>query len=144
MPLFHQDKIVKLISEIRKAYKHLNSLKTLTKELFLGDPDKICSAKYNFIIAIEATIDICNHIISHNGYRAPDDYADTFQILGEQGAFNKDFINVLKDMAKFRNRLVHLYWEVDDVQLYEILQTRLIDFKTFLNNIAVFLELEEL
>lgn len=101
MPLFfNPDKIAKLVSEIRKAYNHLNSLKTLTKELFLGDPDKICSAKYNFIIAIEATIDICNHIISQNGYRAPDDYADTFQVLGEQGAFNKDFIRVLKDMAK--------------------------------------------
>ena len=29
-------------------------------------------------------------------------------------------------------------------QLYEILQTRLIDFKTFLNNIAVFLKLGKL
>jgi uncharacterized protein YutE (UPF0331/DUF86 family) len=143
MPLFNPDKITKLVSEIRKAINRLRSLKTLNKEAFLNDPDKIDSAKYNFVIAIESAIDICNHIISQNGYRAPDDYADTFQVLGEQGAFNEDFIKVLKNMAKFRNRLIHLYWEVDDQQVYEILQSRIDDFKIFLDNISVFLKLEE-
>ena len=144
MPLFNPDKIAKLISEMRKAINRLRSLETLDKESFLSDHDKIGSAKYNFIVAIESAIDICNHTISQNGYRAPEDYADTFQVLGEQGAFEKDFIRVLKDMAKFRNRLIHLYWEVDDTQVYEILQSRLDDFKTFLDNIAIFLHLEKL
>ncbi len=144
MPLFNPDKIVKLVSEMRKAINRLRFLKTLDKGLFLNDPDKIGSAKYNFIVAIESAIDICNHIISQNGYRVPEDYADTFQVVGEQGAFDKDFTKVLKNMAKFRNRLIHLYWEVDDMQVYEFLQTHLDDFKTFLDNIAVFLGLEKL
>lgn len=110
----------------------------------MNDPDKIGSAKYHFIVAIESAIDICNHVISQNGYRAPEDYGDTFRILGEQGAFDKDFISDLKEMAKFRNRLIHLYWEVDDEQLHEILQLRLDDFKRFLNDIALFLRLEKL
>lgn len=67
-----------------------------------------------------------------------------YQVLGEQGAFDKDFIKVLKDMAKFRNRLIQLYWEVDDEQVYEILQSGQDDFKTFLDNIAIFLNLEKL
>lgn len=144
MPRFNPDKIVKLISEMRKAVDRLRSLKTLDRELFLNDYDKIGSAKYNFIVAIESAIDICNHIISQNGYKAPEDYADTFHVLGEQGAFDKDFVKVLKDMARFRNRLIHLYWEVEDEQAYEILQSRLNDFKTFLDHIAVFLRLEKL
>jgi uncharacterized protein YutE (UPF0331/DUF86 family) len=144
MPRFNPDKIAKLVSEMRKAINRLRSLETFDKESFLSDHDKIGSAKYNFIVAIESAIDICNHTISQNGYRSPEDYADTFQVLGEQGAFDKDFIKVLKDMAKFRNRLIHLYWEVDDKQVYEILQSRLDDFKTFLDNIAIFLNLEKL
>ena len=47
-------------------------------------------------------------------------------------------------MSKFRNRLVHLYYELNDKQVFEILQKRLDDFKTFLENIAVFLEFEKL
>jgi len=144
MPRFNPDKIAKLVSEMRKAINRLKSLATLDKESFLNDPDKIGSAKYNFVMAIESAIDICNHIISQNGYRAPEDYADTFQVLGEQGIFDKDFLRTLKDMARFRNRLVHLYREVDDEQVFEILQSRLDDFKTFLGNIAVFLKLEKL
>lgn len=96
MPQYNPDKVAKLISEMRKAINRLKSLKALDKETFLNDPDKIGSAKYHFIVAIESAIDICNHIISQNGYRTPEDYGNTFQILGEQGAFDKDFINVLK------------------------------------------------
>jgi len=39
----------------------------------LNDPDKIGSAKYHFIVAIESAIDMCNHVISRNGYRVPED-----------------------------------------------------------------------
>lgn len=143
MPLFNPDKIGRLVSEMRKAICRLKSLKVIDRNSFLNDPDKISSAKYNFIVAIESAIDICNHIISQNGYRAPDDYADTFQVLGEQNAFGKNFVKDLKEMAKFRNRLVHLYWEVDEEQVYELLQTRLNDFKIFLDNIAKFLRLDK-
>ena len=82
---------------------------------------------------------LSNHIISHNGYRVPEDYGDTFRVMGEVGAVDPDFSEELTNMAKFRNRLVHLYWEIDDRQLYEILQTRQGDFKKFLNSIAQFL-----
>ncbi len=34
-------------------------------------------------------------------------------------------------MARFRNRLVHLYWDVESEAVYEILQTRLDDFEQF-------------
>ncbi len=142
MPLFNPDKIAKMISEMRKAVHRLQSLKTLDKDTFLNDPDKISSAKYNFVVAIESAIDICNHIISQNSYRVPEDYADTFQVMGEHGAFNKDFINALKEMARFRNRLIHLYMEIDDEQVHKILQTRLDDFIRFLDGIAVFLKLD--
>ena len=67
-----------------------------------------------------------------------------FRVMGEVGALDKDFSDELTNMAKFRNRLVHLYWEVDDQQVYEILQTRLDDFKSFLNAIAEFLKFQNL
>ena len=82
---------------------------------------------------------MCHHVISRNGYRVPEDYADTFSVMGEQGAFDKELTKDLANMARFRNRLVHLYWEVDDEQLYEILQERLDDFKKFLDAMARFL-----
>jgi len=139
MPLYDQERMVKLVSEHRKSISRLHALSDVDREIFLSDPDKIGSAKYHFIVAIETCIDICNHVISRNGFRVPEDYGDTFKVMEEVGAFDSDFAEELKNMAKFRNRLVHLYWEVDDAQLYGILQDRLGDFKKFLNSIAEFL-----
>ena len=139
MPLFDQDIMVKLVSELRKSVERLKKLAKLSQKEFINDPDKIGSAKYHFIVGIEACIDMCNHIISRNGYRIPEDYGDTFKAIAEAGALDEEFANELRNMAKFRNRLVHLYWEVDDLQLYEILQERLDDFKKFLDSISTFL-----
>jgi uncharacterized protein YutE (UPF0331/DUF86 family) len=79
MPLFDQEKMVGLVSEFRKSVTRLQMLKKLGQKKFLRDPDKIGSAKYNFMVAIESSIDMCNHIISRNGYRVPEGYADTFK-----------------------------------------------------------------
>ena len=111
---FDKDKITKLSSEIFNALEKLNELSMLTKDDFLSDPHKIASAKYFLIVSIEAAIDMCVHLISKNRFRVPEDYADTFRVMGEVGVFPGEFVEKLRDMAKFRNRLVHIYWEVDD------------------------------
>jgi len=139
MPRYDQEKMVKLVSELRKSIVRLRELGKLSQDEFLKDPDKIGSSKYHFIVAIESTIDMSNHIISRNGYRIPEDYGDTFTVMGEVGAIEEAFAEELVKMAKFRNRLVHLYWEIDDRQLFEIIQTRLDDFKVFLDSISAFL-----
>lgn len=131
--------MVKLVSELRKSLKSLLLLSELEEKAFLEDPDKIASAKYHFIVAIEVCIDMCNHLISRNGLKIPEDYSDTFRVMMDAGAFDKLFVDNLVKMAKFRNRLVHLYWEVDDKTVYLILQNNLGDFKKFLNALAKFL-----
>ena len=139
MPQFDQETMVKLVSELRKNVARLQELSMLTEAEFLKDPDKIGSAKYHFIVAIESCIDMCNHVISRNGFRAPEDYGDTFRVMNEEGALELDFSDDLVNMAKFRNRLVHIYLEVENKQVYEILQDRLNDFKKFVDSISNFL-----
>lgn len=42
-------------------------------------------------------------------------------------------------MVSFRNRVVHLYWDVDDVTVYAILQNNLGDFDTYVGYILGFI-----
>jgi uncharacterized protein YutE (UPF0331/DUF86 family) len=144
MPRFDQDIMVRLVAELRKSVARLGDLAGISEAAFLKDPDKIGSAKYHFIVAIECCIDMCNHVIARNAFRAPEDYGDTFRVMGEAGAFKPDFSDELVNMAKFRNRLVHLYWEVEDRMVYEILQTRLADFKKLLDALAKFLNFKDI
>lgn len=46
---------------------------------------------------------------------------------------------MVKNMARFRNRLVHIYLEVDRVMVYNIIQTRLTDYIDFKRYILAFL-----
>jgi len=135
-----EDKIRKLTSELRRALANLYDLKRLSQEEFLADEHKKGSAKYHFIVAIEAAVDLCNHLISVLGLRSPESYADTFRVLEEANAFDKNFGSKLAEMAKFRNRLVHFYFAIDDKLLYEILQEGPKDLERFLQDFSQFLK----
>lgn len=128
---FDEEKITKLSSELFNALRRLKELADLPKDEFLSNPHFIGSAKYFFIVAIEAVIDMCNHVISRNRLRVPEDYADTFRVMGEAGFFDEEFVDRLVQMARFRNRLVHLYWDIDDEIVYEILQKDIQDLEEF-------------
>ena len=138
---YDEERVRRFISEILKARARLAELQALPRKEFLQDPHKVGSAKYHFIVAIEAAIDLCHHLISKNRFRAPEDYADTFRVLREAGAFSSDFLPQLIRMAKFRNRLVHLYWEADDEEVHRILRENLSDLDRFLKEVGCFLGL---
>lgn len=131
--IFNEDKVTKLFSEILQALQLLEDLKKLSLDAFLVEPHKIASAKYNLIVAIEGVIDLCNHIIAKNNFRAPEDYADTFKVMAEKGLISEEFAFSLIKMARFRNRLVHIYWDVESTEIYTILQNYLADIYTFLD-----------
>lgn len=133
------ERITKLISSMRESVKILYEIRALPETEFFSDIHKQASAKYHFIIAIEAAIDIASHVISRRGFRAPEDYGDTFRTLAENGVLEAEFAAELVMMARFRNRLVHLYWDVDLVEIWKILQSRLEDFENYITQIGSYL-----
>ncbi|KAF0221015.1 MAG: hypothetical protein FD174_728 [Geobacteraceae bacterium] len=136
---FNPDKIRKISSEVLAALERLDDLRKLSSHEFTADPHKVGSAKYSLIVAIEGAVDLCNHIIAKNGFRTPEDYADTFRVMEERGAFAADFTAALIQMARFRNRLVHIYWDIDDTELHRIIETRLDDIRRFLKEFGAFI-----
>lgn len=136
---FNPDKVRKISSEILAALERLDDLRSLAPEAFTADQHKVGSAKYSLIVAIEGAVDLCNHAIAKNGFRTPEDYADTFRVMEEKGAFDNDFTASLIQMARFRNRLVHIYWDIDDAELYRIVTTRLDDIRRFLKEFGAYI-----
>lgn len=133
------ERIQKSVSSMRDSGAMLAEIKGMPEAEFKTDKHRQSSAKYNFIVAIEAAIDIANHLISKRGFRAPEDYADTFKVLADAKVIQKDFASELAQMARFRNRLVHLYWNVDTSEIWKIIQSRLDDFEAYISQIGAFL-----
>jgi len=121
--------VTRLFTEMELALTKLRSSSELPLETFLSDSKYHDSAKYNLIVAVESLIDLCNHVIAQEKLGKPEDYADVFRIIGSKLALKDDFIKRLEKMAKFRNLVVHLYWKVDNAEVYSIVRNNLDDFE---------------
>lgn len=125
-------------NRIRKLQGYLEKLSQLArtdKKDFLSDFRNVESTKYLLQVSIECCLDIANHIIASEKYRSPTDYADSFRVLHEHNIISDSLIGTLVEMAKFRNRLVHVYWEINDDLLHEIVRNNLNDFDLFIQAI---------
>ena len=125
------DKVEGILANLKGYMEKLSKLAALRREEFLTDFTKVESAKHLFQVSVECCLDVSNHIIASERFRAPKNYAESFEILAEQGILPKTFLPTLRQMVQFRNRLVHLYWEIDAEIVYEILQKNLGDFDVF-------------
>ena len=132
------------LEKITDKFEQLDEFLSLLKEIektalssFLKDKLLIGAAKYYLQVSIECCLDIANHIIAAKGFRAPKDYADSFKVLEECDLTGKALSLKLRQMAKFRNRLVHLYGEIDNTYVYTFIHhdiKDIIDFKTVIAN----------
>jgi uncharacterized protein YutE (UPF0331/DUF86 family) len=114
--------------------EYLGLLRNISKtppESFLKDKIIIGGAKYYLQVSIECCLDVANHIIASEQFRAPKDYADSFKVIEEEEIVNNDLGQRLRQMAKFRNRLVHLYSEIDDSYVYQFMNENLNDIEEF-------------
>jgi len=94
----------KICQKLLQVDEYLGLLRKISKtpvEAFLKDKIVIGSAKYYLQVSIEGCLDVANHIIAS------------------------------EQMAKFRNRLVHLYGEIDDAYVYEFMKKDLKDIEEF-------------
>ena len=130
----------RLFTEMDESIRKLISLSKLSEDEFLSHYEKIDTSKYNFIVAIEAIIDICNRIISKRKLGFPQDYSDVIKLMSQQGVLEKDLVGRLLEMVKFRNMLVHLYWKIENDRLYKYLKENLGDFEAFKEAIRKYLK----
>ena len=130
----------------RNLDDYLGSLRQLAllsgKEL-AEDWISLGAAKYYLQVSIECCIDVANHIIARQRFRAPETYADSFAVLAEHQIIDPEFLPTAQKMVRMRNRLVHLYWEVDADILHDTLQHNLGDFDRFKAYILCFLQSQD-
>jgi uncharacterized protein YutE (UPF0331/DUF86 family)/predicted nucleotidyltransferase len=118
-------RIAEKLKFIRANLKKLKELSELEKHKFLSDYRNYDTAKYNLQAAVEAMLDIAAHIISREGYTSPDTSADSFRILADEGIITEDMLLKFVKMTKFRNRIVHLYDQIDEEYIYQIINNNL-------------------
>jgi uncharacterized protein YutE (UPF0331/DUF86 family) len=79
-----------------------------------ADPIWLRGVKYTFVTAIEASIDIAQHICSTQGWGPPSDNGDAMRLLGIHAILTADLADAMRKAVGFRNVLVHQYIQVSD------------------------------
>lgn len=91
-------------------------------------------------IIVETMVDVGQHIIADEGFRAPNTYRDVCKILCENNVLPYDKMPTYERIAAFRNILVHHYEEVEKTAVYSIFSHSLPDIEEFLAHIQTWAE----
>lgn len=134
--MVNRTKIERQLELIKEYLDFLREIQSLTEDEFVASRKDFHSTERCLQLAIECLINIGNHIVSDQGLRAPKDYADIFKVLAENNIFLTEDVQTLKQMVQFRNRLVHVYWEIEPKVLWGIIQEELGDIERCARNLA--------
>jgi uncharacterized protein YutE (UPF0331/DUF86 family) len=139
MNKLNRELINKRCLEISDSLERLEKIKDSSKEEFLKNRDLQDITSYRLLVAIEAALNMCYHVSARKLKKAPDQYAECFGILGEAGIIPEELAKELKNMARFRNMLVHMYWKMDYEIIFDILQNNLEQLRQFAKAIIALL-----
>ena len=123
--------MMRKLSELEEYLGQIREFASIKQEEYSRDWKTQRIIERTLQMMIELTVDISAHLISDKRLRVPTGYADTFKVLFEGGLIGQDLYQVLVQMAKFRNVVVHQYDRIDDTIVVDILQNHLGDFLLF-------------
>jgi len=94
-------------------------------------------------IAIQAAVDAASHIVSDERLGEPSTNRELFELMRRAGWLPNELVVRLKDMAGFRNILVHGYEVVDVAIVRDVVESHLGDLLRYVEIIRSKLEEEE-
>ncbi|QNB47805.1 DUF86 domain-containing protein [Thermanaerosceptrum fracticalcis] len=135
----------KLAFQMRHISKYLGRLKEVAKtprEEYLRDSILQSASERYLQLCIESCINVGNRLISmlqvDQQFEAPKTFADVFRELEKQ-KITQGLEPAMTEMTKFRNRLVHVYWDISPEVVYDIIHNYLKDVDLFLKQVALYI-----
>jgi uncharacterized protein YutE (UPF0331/DUF86 family)/predicted nucleotidyltransferase len=139
-PAIDRDRVIEFLRLISADVQDLREKAQISKEEYLQTRNVQAIVERRLQTAIESCLNIGNHLIARLGLRPPQDYGDVFRILRDAYILPSECAEAMVDMARFRNLLVHLYWQLDYERIYDSLQGRLASLDAFASHIARWLQ----
>ena len=125
------------IAKIREYVALLRKVRGMADERrFASDPLIYGNAERYLQLAIQAVLDVSNHIVADLGANLPADNMELFDLLATRKIVPARLARKLAPMAGFRNLLVHEYMEIDRHRVYAALENDLGDFEAFIKAVS--------
>ena len=135
--------VFRKVASLDEYGKQVSEYSTITVDQYRSEWKTQRIVERTLQMMIELCADIASHIISDNGLRTPETYADTFRVLAENGIITSEQLAVMEKMAKFRNIVVHQYEVIDAEIVILVLRRHLSDFNQFRDSVVQFINRKE-
>lgn len=112
------------LKELERRLKRWERDKKVSIKEFMLNKEKQDSIIYNMLIAVQASIDLGNRLLEKNNLGPASTYAEIFEILGKNGLISLALSKELQKLARFRNVLVHFYWDINLKKVYFVLKRK--------------------
>jgi len=124
--------IVERTAWIKKMIEGIQVLPIDSIESFLSDPRNIASAESYLRRGLEALMDLGRHVLAKGFGKAVAEYKEIPMELRRQGVLQSEDATLMRELAGYRNRMVHFYDEVTTDELYHICHDQLSDVERIL------------
>ncbi len=131
--------IRKRLNKLDEYLAVIKKLQRYSFEEFIADPERYGSAERFLHLAIEALIDMGNHVIADSELGVVNWYSDIPKILAEKEFISSELKEKWISMIGFRNTLVHEYIDIDREIVYDVLQNNIQDLEDLKRAFAQFL-----
>jgi uncharacterized protein YutE (UPF0331/DUF86 family) len=120
---------------IKEMIEALQDLPIHNRQKFLSNKHTIAAAESYLRRALESLFDIGRHILARRFGAPVTEYKEIAQSLFERKILQKNEADTLRQMAGYRNRMVHFYHEISPEELQEICAHHLDDIEVLLNKL---------
>ena len=132
-------KLEYFLQDLEDARVKINQL--LEQKNFFDDFRNEASLKYLLILATEAMLNVCQHILAKHYRVAISSYVETFLKAGDYGIISCELANSLKELAELRNSfLIHAYWRCDGELLLDITKQSFHDCEKFIQEVKAWMQ----
>ena len=127
--------VAERISWIREMINSVKALPLDSYDDFAVDPRNIASAESYLRRGIEALLDLGRHILAKGFAVAVTEYKEIGENLTKEGILSHEHGLLLRQIAGYRNRMVHFYHEVSHEELYRLSTQNLKDIEDLLDEL---------
>jgi uncharacterized protein YutE (UPF0331/DUF86 family) len=115
---------------IKEMIEALQDLPVKNRKKFLSNKHTIAAAESYLRRSLEALFDIGRHVLAKRFGSPVTEYKEIAQGLLDRKILRKSEADALRQMAGYRNRMVHFYHEISPQELQEICSRNIDDIAT--------------
>ena len=124
------------ISLIQEMLRAIGDLPLETYEQFCSDPRNPASAESYLRRGLEGLLDLGRHILAKGFGVGVSEYKEIAKALGLKGVLTEADAALMRQLAGYRNRMVHFYHEISNEELHSICRFQLEDVEGVLKALS--------